>query len=365
MTTTDNTKRVTLASMAYIIIILAGVKIATPILVPFLLSLFLVIITKPFYDALHAKGLPGWLVFTIILVVILLFDLLLVFIISASVDSFSNNISFYNEKLNEYRKEISRLSARLGIKDTHQLDTLFDPKRVMGFIAGTLSSFSDILSNGILILLTVIFIFIESKIFPDKVKAIARNQENIRYFNVINHQINQYMMIKTYVSLGTGVITTAAKAELGSPESLSTAIRWMSTLNREAAEILKELSPHAVTDVTGFGLVGHAAEMAEASGLAITIELEGLPLMPGALDAARTGLVPAGTGKNRESVETILIVADGADPILVDLALDPQTSGGLLAALPSTAAEGLVRRLSGAAIVGRVLPGEAGSVQLV
>ncbi len=206
MTTTDNTKRVTLASMAYIIIILAGVKIATPILVPFLLSLFLVIITKPFYDALHAKGLPGWLVFTIILVVILLFDLLLVFIISASVDSFSNNISFYNEKLNEYRKEISRLSARLGIKDTHQLDTLFDPKRVMGFIAGTLSSFSDILSNGILILLTVIFIFIESKIFPDKVKAIARNQENIRYFNVINHQINQYMMIKTYVSLGTGVI---------------------------------------------------------------------------------------------------------------------------------------------------------------
>jgi len=165
--------------------------------------------------------------------------------------------------------------------------------------------------------------------------------------------------------LGTGVITTAAKAELGSPESLSTAIRWMSTLNREAAEVLKELSPHAVTDVTGFGLVGHAAEMAEASGLAITIELEGLPLMPGALDAARTGLVPAGTGKNRESVETILIVADGADPILVDLALDPQTSGGLLAALPSTAAEGLVRRLSGAAIVGRVLPGEAGSVQLV
>jgi len=206
MTTTNNTKRVTLASMAYIIIILAGVKIATPILVPFLLSLFLVIITKPFYGALHAKGLPGWLVFTIMLVVFLLFDLLLVFIISASVDSFSNNISFYNEKLNEYRKEISRLSARLGIKDTHQLDTLFDPKRVMGFIAGTLSSFSDILSNGILILLTVIFIFIESKIFPDKVKAIARNQKNIRYFNVINHQINQYMMIKTYVSLGTGVI---------------------------------------------------------------------------------------------------------------------------------------------------------------
>ncbi len=206
MTTTDNTKRVSLASMAYLIIILAGVKIATPIIVPFLLSLFLVIITKPFYDALHAKGLPGWLVFTIILTGILLFDLLLVFIISASVDSFTSNISFYNERLTVYRDRLTDLSARLGIHDKQQMDTLFDPKKVMSFIAGTLSSFSDILSNGILILLTVIFIFIESKIFPDKVKAIARNQENIRYFNVINHQINQYMMIKTYVSLGTGVI---------------------------------------------------------------------------------------------------------------------------------------------------------------
>jgi predicted PurR-regulated permease PerM len=192
--------------MAYLIIILAGVKIATPIIVPFLLSLFLVIITKPFYDALHAKGLPGWLVFTIILTGILLFDLLLVFIISASVDSFTSNISFYNERLTVYRDRLTDLSARLGIHDKQQMDTLFDPKKVMSFIAGTLSSFSDILSNGILILLTVIFIFIESKIFPDKVKAIARNQENIRYFNVINHQINQYMMIKTYVSLGTGVI---------------------------------------------------------------------------------------------------------------------------------------------------------------
>jgi predicted PurR-regulated permease PerM len=206
METTENSKRVSLASLAYIIIILAGVKIATPILVPFLLSLFLVIITKPFSDALHAKGLPGWLVFTIILVVILLFDLLLVVIISASVESFSSNMSFYNQKLADYRDQLADISSRLGIRNKGQLDTIFDPKKVMTFIAGTLSSFSDILSNGILILLTVIFIFIESHIFPDKVKAIARNKENIRYFNVINHQINQYMMIKTYVSLGTGVI---------------------------------------------------------------------------------------------------------------------------------------------------------------
>jgi len=165
--------------------------------------------------------------------------------------------------------------------------------------------------------------------------------------------------------LGTGVITTAAKAELGSPESLSTAIRWMSTLNREAAEALRELSPHAVTDVTGFGLAGHAAEMAEASGLAVEIGLEGMPLMPGARDAAAMGLVPAGTAKNRESVSQVLRIVQDADPILVDLALDPQTSGGLLAALPPGAAERLVRRLPGAAVVGRAIPGDPGAVHLV
>jgi len=84
MEATDPQKRVSLASMAYLIIILAGVKIATPILVPFLLSLFIVIIFKPFSDALHEKGVPGWLGFTIILIIVLLFDVLLVVIISAS-----------------------------------------------------------------------------------------------------------------------------------------------------------------------------------------------------------------------------------------------------------------------------------------
>ncbi len=206
MNTTDTPRRVSLASLAYLVIILAGVKTASPILVPFLLSLFLVIIFKPFADVLHRRRLPGWLVFTIILLVILLFDFLVVMIVSASVSSFTDNMDLYNERLQGYRDRLVTLSAHLGFHDRSQLDALFDPQRLMGFIAGTLSSFSDLLSNGILILLTVGFIFIEAKIFPAKVRAISRKPENIRYFNVINHQINRYMMIKTYVSLGTGVL---------------------------------------------------------------------------------------------------------------------------------------------------------------
>lgn len=165
--------------------------------------------------------------------------------------------------------------------------------------------------------------------------------------------------------LGTGVITTAAKAEMADPADLSTALRWMSTLNREAAQALHEVEPHAVTDVTGFGLAGHVAEMAAASGTAVEIDLGSLPLLPGALEAAATGLVPAGAGKNRTSVAAVLEIDEGADELRVDLCLDPQTSGGLLAAVSPEQAEALVRRLPGSAIVGRVTEGPPGTVKLV
>jgi selenide,water dikinase len=165
--------------------------------------------------------------------------------------------------------------------------------------------------------------------------------------------------------LGTGVVTTAAKADMADPAHLSTALRWMATLNREAADALHEVDPHAVTDITGFGLAGHLAEMAEASGNAVEIDLAALPLLPGALEAAATGLVPAGAGKNRTSVSAVLEVDDGADELRVDLCLDPQTSGGLLAAIAPQHAEDLVRRLPGSAVVGRVVDGPAGTVRLV
>ncbi len=164
--------------------------------------------------------------------------------------------------------------------------------------------------------------------------------------------------------LGTGLVTTAAKGGMAKPDHVTTAMRWMTTLNRDAADALHGAEPHAVTDVTGFGLAGHAAEMAEASGCAIEIDLSALPAMPGALEAAATGLVPAGAGKNRTSIAAVLSIAAGADELLVDLALDPQTSGGLLAALSADDAEKIVRRLPGAAVVGRVVDGAAGTVRL-
>lgn len=164
--------------------------------------------------------------------------------------------------------------------------------------------------------------------------------------------------------LGTGVITTAAKGGLAAAGHLATAIRLMATLNREAAEAARDALPSAVTDVTGFGLAGHAAEMGQASGLAVEIDLESLPLMPGAYEAASIGMVPAGAGKNRESLGAVLGIGEDADPLRVDLALDPQTSGGLLIACAGEKGEQLCRRLGTAAIVGRCVEGEAGTVLL-
>jgi selenide, water dikinase len=105
----------------------------------------------------------------------------------------------------------------------------------------------------------------------------------------------------------------------------------MRTLNRDAADVLRKFSPNAVTDVTGFGLLGHAHEMASRSGARLQIEAARLPALEGALDAARAGVSTAGTRNNR--AYATVDVGDVA-PELVELAYDPQTAGGLLVSLP-------------------------------
>jgi selenide, water dikinase len=128
--------------------------------------------------------------------------------------------------------------------------------------------------------------------------------------------------------LGTALVLGGAKRGIA---DAATAVRWMRTLNREAADVLRKLSPNAVTDVTGFGLLGHAHEMASRSGVRLTIEAERLPALDGALEAARAGVSTAGTRNNR--MYGAVEVGDVA-PELVELAYDPQTAGGLLVSLP-------------------------------
>jgi len=164
--------------------------------------------------------------------------------------------------------------------------------------------------------------------------------------------------------LGTGVLATALKrGELAEPDRLAMEAAMAQT-NRVAAAACIEVGVHALTDVTGFGLLGHALQMAEASGVAIEIDADGIPLLTGAREAAAGGAVPAGLVANRQWVEP-RVRFEGVDRTMADLIVDPQTSGGLLASVPPAAADALVaacvRGGVPAKIIGRVVHGAAGT----
>lgn len=166
-------------------------------------------------------------------------------------------------------------------------------------------------------------------------------------------------------AIGTGAISTALKKGIGETEPMETAIASMQTLNRAACEAMLRFDVHGCTDITGFGLIGHAREMALASGVTLEIEAAGVPLLRGALDAIRAGAVSKGLRNNREFAECAVAARAGIDPELLTILFDPQTSGGLLIALPEADAEGLLAALAGARRIGRVLPPGARPIAII
>ncbi len=161
--------------------------------------------------------------------------------------------------------------------------------------------------------------------------------------------------------LGTGVLVSGARGGRTSEVDLATAIEQMRTLNRAASVALVDHGIVAATDVTGFGLLGHGLEMARASGTRFVFEASALPALPGAVGLAAAGVETGGAAHNRRFVADALEVADGVDPALVTLAHDPQTSGGLLAAVSPDQVGSIVDALRDAGvqawIVGNVTEG--------
>ena len=156
--------------------------------------------------------------------------------------------------------------------------------------------------------------------------------------------------------IGTGVVATALKREIADETHVQAAVDSMLALNREAAAALADCIVHGCTDITGFGLIGHAREMAKGSGVTLEIDSTAVPLLPGALEYARRGAKPGGLQNNKEYASPDVDCAAGLDPDLVDLFYDPQTSGGLLAALPEEDAARMASRFTAACVIGRVLP---------
>ena len=162
--------------------------------------------------------------------------------------------------------------------------------------------------------------------------------------------------------LGTGIINTAIKGGLASQEIIERVTRLMAELNRKPAEIMSRFPVHACTDITGFGLVGHLAEMAIGSGCAIRLQRDLIPVMPEAREYGQMGFVPAGAYRNREFRADMTEFAISVDRLTQDILFDPQTSGGLLICVPEEASESLVRNLKSggvpeAVIIGDVMSG--------
>ncbi len=134
--------------------------------------------------------------------------------------------------------------------------------------------------------------------------------------------------------LGTGIVTTAAKFEEAEPEHLEAAVSSMTLLNRCASHIVREVEAHAMTDITGFGILGHGYEMAAAGGVEVRLSASAIPALPGALEYAYRGIITGGAARNRKYLQGKVSISQEVTEELAHLLYDPQTSGGLLFAVP-------------------------------
>jgi selenide,water dikinase len=165
--------------------------------------------------------------------------------------------------------------------------------------------------------------------------------------------------------LGTGVISTAVKRGIAADAHVEASIRQMLTLNREACERMLAFDVHGCTDVTGFGLIGHAREMAVASHVTIEIVCDDVRFLPGALEYAAQGAIPGGLKNNREFASCAVEVARELPKEIEDLLYDPQTSGGLLFTLPPADAAKLERTFTDAYTIGRVIEQQEKPLRLI
>jgi selenide,water dikinase len=160
--------------------------------------------------------------------------------------------------------------------------------------------------------------------------------------------------------LGTGIISTALKNGKASDKAVAKSVSSMSALNKKASELMLTVDVHACTDITGFGLLGHACEMIEGTDVGMVIHSGAVPYFTEAKEYAEKRFVPGGTGRNRDFRIKMVDIDKNISKVMVDILFDPQTSGGLLMAVPAADAEPLVKRMrqegiKEAAIIGEVV----------
>ena len=167
--------------------------------------------------------------------------------------------------------------------------------------------------------------------------------------------------------LGTGIISTAVKGGVASADAEAKIVKSMTTLNRKAAELMQEIGVHAGTDVTGFGLLGHAGEMINGSDVGMTIHAIAVPFFPEAREYAEMGMIPGGLHRNRDFRSNMVTIKKTVPDYMSDILFDPQTSGGLLISVAPEKAQGLLERMrregiDEAAMIGEVVAEPKGKI---
>jgi selenide,water dikinase len=158
--------------------------------------------------------------------------------------------------------------------------------------------------------------------------------------------------------LGTGIINTALKGGVADEATVAKSVRCMVTLNNKASELMMTAEVHACTDVTGFGLLGHACEMIEGTDVGMMLHSSDVPFFPEAKELAEMGMTPGGLHRNREFRLNMVEIGDNVPQFMLDILFDPQTSGGLLISVAASEAESLLERMHEEGIEEAALIGE-------
>ncbi|WP_321778896.1 AI-2E family transporter [Sulfurimonas sp.] len=192
---------------ASVIIVLAGIKTASAIVVPFLLSLFIAIILSPLYAFINKKGVPSIISLIIVIGLFLIFLISVAKLIGNSAQEFSANIGFYEQQLSVVFHQFVELTTKYGIEIPEaEISSLVNTKQIMQFSSTIIQSIGSIFTNGFVILLSVIFMLLESQNFVSKILSISKDSALINNIQEITNKIKSYMVLKALISLFTGFI---------------------------------------------------------------------------------------------------------------------------------------------------------------
>ncbi len=197
----------TLIQFAAFVVVVAGLKAASVLVVPFLLAAFLSIICVPPLFWMQEKGVPGILGILVLMSGVIAIQMLLVTLVSSSIADFSGNIPFYQERLKILTFETLQILSNQGIElETEKLTEVINPSRILKLVANTLNGLGSVLTNTFFVFLTFIFILSEASGFPNKLRAILNDKNtDLEKYAEITAGVNRYLGIKTLTSLGTGI----------------------------------------------------------------------------------------------------------------------------------------------------------------